>query len=70
MVKSQCEGVIDPSFLYRFDVASKIMGWGKIAGSEAEKRGLKVMRSGKRRYVLGRDLVAFIQADSEARAAQ
>jgi hypothetical protein len=68
--QSQFAGVIDPAFLYRFDEAAKRMGWGRPAADAAKRRGLKTMKSGKRLYVLGREILEFIQRDSEARAGQ
>lgn len=53
-------GTIRSDELYRFDEAAARLGWGDQALRAARRRGLKVHRSGKRNYVLGRDLLAFI----------
>jgi hypothetical protein len=36
------------------------MGWGAHALRAARRRGLKVHRCGKRGYIAGRDLLAFV----------
>jgi hypothetical protein len=53
-------GTIQPDTLYRFDEAAARLGWGEQALRAARRRGLKIHRSGKRNYVLGSDLLAFI----------
>lgn len=57
-------GVIEPQILYRWDEAMKRMGWGRKAADAARRRGLSVMSSGKRRFVKGSELLAFIERDS------
>lgn len=57
-------GIVIPEHLYAEPVAQRIMGWGRHALTEAKKRGLKPMKSGKRNYYLGRDLIAYVVADS------
>jgi hypothetical protein len=42
------------------DEAAARLGWGGHALRAARRRGLKVHRCGKRGYVAGRDLLAFI----------
>ena len=53
-------GTIQPDTLYRFDEAAARLGWGEHALRAARRRGLKVHRSGKRNFILGSDLLAFI----------
>ena len=57
-----CElsGQINPDALYRADEARSRAGWGKEAFASARKRGLKTHRCGKRVYVWGAELIAFI----------
>lgn len=37
-------------------------GWGREAQAEATKRGLRTIRYGKRKYVLGRDVLAWLDS--------
>jgi hypothetical protein len=53
-------GAILPEALYRLDEAAARMGWGAHALRAARRRGLKVHRSGKRGYIAGSDLLAFV----------
>ena len=53
-------GEITPEALYRLDELKARMGWRDAAFRAAVRAGLKFYRSGKRTYVVGTDLVAFI----------
>ena len=53
-------GAIISDALYRLDEAAARLGWGGHALRAARRRGLKIHRCGKRGYVSGRDLLAFI----------
>ena len=53
-------GAIIPDAIYRLDEAKARMGWRHAAFRAAVRAGLKVYRSGKRIYVLGTDLIAFV----------
>lgn len=53
-------GEITPESLYRLDEVRARMGWREAAFRAAVRAGLKIYRSGKRTYVLGTDLVAFV----------
>jgi hypothetical protein len=53
-------GAILPDALYRLDEAAARMGWGGHALRQARRRGLKIHRCGKRGYVAGADLLAFV----------
>ncbi len=57
-------GTIRPDELYRFDEAAARLGWGDAALRAARRRGLKIHRAGKRNYVLGSDLLAFITREA------
>jgi len=37
------------------------LGWGPAARAEARRRGLRVLSYAKRQYVLGRDVIAFLE---------
>jgi hypothetical protein len=37
------------------------LGWGTEAVSEARRRGLRVLRFARRQYVLGRDIIEFLE---------
>lgn len=53
-------GAILPDAVYRADEAKVRMGWRDAAFRAACRGGLRVHRVGKRAYVAGADLVAFI----------
>lgn len=59
-------GMIFPDALYRIDELRARMGWAASSYRAACRRGLQVRRSGKRGYVLGADLIAFIVSDGGA----
>ena len=54
------QGAILLDALYRLDEAAARMGWGAHALRAARRRGLRVHRSGKRGYITGKDLLAFV----------
>jgi len=53
-------GAIVPDAIYRLDEVKSRMGWRDAAFRAAVRAGLKTHRSGKRRYVLGSDLIGFV----------
>jgi hypothetical protein len=53
-------GAIVPDAIYRLDEVKARMGWRDAAFRAAARAGLKTHRSGKRIYVLGSDLIAFV----------
>jgi hypothetical protein len=55
-------GVIRRDAIYRVDELKERMGWRDAAFRAARRRGLKVHHVGKRAYVLGEDLFAYVTA--------
>jgi hypothetical protein len=53
-------GAILSDALYRLDEAAARLGWGGHALRAARRRGLKIHRCGKRGYVSGADILAFV----------
>jgi hypothetical protein len=53
-------GSILPDAIYRADEAKARMGWRDAAFRAACRNGLRVHRVGKRAYIAGADLAAFI----------
>jgi hypothetical protein len=53
-------GTIIPDAIYRLDEVKARMGWRDAAFRAAVRAGLRVYRSGKRIYVCGSDVVAFV----------
>ena len=53
-------GSVDLDTLYRLDEAKARMGWRDAAFRAAVRAGLTVYRSGKRSFLLGSDLIAFV----------
>jgi hypothetical protein len=54
------DGAIIPDAIYRLDEVKARMGWRDAAFRAAVRAGLRVYRSGKRIYVCGSDVVAFV----------
>jgi hypothetical protein len=46
------------------------LGWGSRAVAEAKARGLRVLRFSKRQYVLGRDIIEFLEGVQDDRPAE
>lgn len=55
-----CAGEIHPEVLYRADAIQAQMGWGQAAFDSARKQGLRIFHSGKRVYVRGHDVIAYV----------
>lgn len=54
-------GEVHPEVLYRVDELKGRMGWSDSALRAARRRGLVVRREGKRAYILGEDVIAYIK---------
>ena len=63
-VGSSQSGVISILELYAIDEARRRLRWTESALRAAKRRGLRILRSGKRHFVTGRELIRFLQADS------
>lgn len=53
-------GAIVPDALYRADEVAARLGWSEHDLRDARRRGLKIHRSGRRNFVLGRDVITAI----------
>lgn len=62
-------GLIESHVIYQQAEYCKRMGWGRRAYDAAVRRGLPVMRSGKRVYLHGAAVLEWLQRDSAARSA-
>jgi hypothetical protein len=49
---------------YTIEEAKSRLGWTDSALRAAKRRGLKLLASGKRRYVTGREILRFLQAEA------
>ena len=58
-------GEVHPAALYRIDELQARMGWTDSSFRSARRRGLIVRRDGKRAYVLGEDVIAYIKSKEE-----
>ena len=58
---SQTPGLIEPETLYELNEAMARTGWGKTSFRSARRQGLPVKYLGRKAYVLGSDLIDFIQ---------
>lgn len=55
---------IDPARLYRSDELSARMGWRPCGWRAARRAGLRAYRYGKRWFVRGADVIAFVETHS------
>jgi hypothetical protein len=60
-------GVIVSDALYRADELKARMGWKDAAFRAACRKGLKVHRVGKRAFVTGSDIIAFVTGNGGER---
>ncbi len=59
--RQRSPGEVHPEVLYRVDEIKARMGWREASLRAARRRGLVVRRDGKRTYVLGEDVIAYIK---------
>jgi len=64
-VKPEALGVIVGDAVYRLDVLREELKLGDHAMRQARRAGLRVRRIGRRGYVLGKDILAFIEASGK-----
>jgi hypothetical protein len=57
--------VISVLELYGIEEAKRRLGWTTSAFRAAKRRGLRVLVCGKRRYVTGREVLRFLEAQQE-----
>lgn len=60
-------GAIISDALYRADELKARMGWKDAAFRAACRKGLKVHRVGKRAFVIGSDIIAFVTTNGGER---
>jgi hypothetical protein len=60
------ETSIDPAKLYRSDEIQARMGWKPSGWRAARRAGLKALRYGKRWFVKGSVVIAFVEAQADA----
>ena len=58
-------GAVRPGELYRADEAASRVGWRPAGFRAAQRNGLKVFRRGRRVYVRGVDLIAYLTSQPE-----
>ena len=56
-------GVISVHELYTLDEARKRLRWTESAMRAARRRGLKLLSSGKRKYVTGQEILRFLESE-------
>jgi hypothetical protein len=61
LARHRSPGEVHPEVLYRVDEIKARMGWRDSSLRAARRRGLVVRRDGKRAYVLGEDVIAYIK---------
>ncbi len=58
-------GVISVLELYTLDEAKRRLGWTDASLRSARRRGLTLIKCGKRKYLSGRDLMRFLNSQAE-----
>ncbi len=58
-------GHIEADSIYTLDAIKWHLGLGGHAMRVAQRKGLRARRIGRRKFVLGRDLIAYIEAAAE-----
>lgn len=58
-------GVLALDEFYTIKEAQSRLGWSDAALRAAKRRGLKLLRSGKRRYVTGQEILRFLQHETD-----
>jgi len=59
-------GVVSVFELYTLREAQRRLGWTESAMRAARRRGLRLLRCGKRGYVTGRELLRFIESEASS----
>ena len=59
-------GVVSVHELYTLDEVRRRLRWTESAMRAARRRGLRMLSSGKRKYVLGSDIVRFLESEQGA----
>jgi len=57
-------GVVSVHELYTLQEARKRLRWTESAMRAARRRGLRLLSSGKRKYVLGSEIVRFLESEA------
>lgn len=60
--RTDAPGLVSSDCLYTLDEIRDRLGLGQAAMRQARRAGLPVRKIGRRRYVLGRDLLAYVEA--------
>ncbi len=63
-------GVINTAECYRLDEFRRRAGLGDLAFREVRKRGLRVVKVGKRVYIRGKDWADFLDSQVERKEAE
>ena len=58
-------GEISADSIYTLDEIELRLGLGQAAMRTARRAGLKVRKIGRRRYVLGKDLLAYVETTTK-----
>ena len=58
---SSLDGVIRTGELYRWSVACVRLHWGRRAQEQAIRKGLKLIRFARQRYVFGQEILRFFE---------
>ena len=61
--RSASAGAVSLLEFYTIEEAKSRLGWSDSAFRAAKRRGLQLLASGKRRYVTGREILRFLEAE-------
>lgn len=56
--------VISTLEIYTLNEARSRLGWTESALRSAKRRGLTLLQSGKRKYVTGKEILRFLEAEA------
>ena len=62
-------GVVSVDEVYTLSEACARLGWTDSALRAAKRRGLSLLVCGKRKYISGREILRFLEADRGKRSA-
>ena len=61
-MSAKVQEAVLPEALYAIEHLKQIMGWSSHAWRTAKRTGLRVRTAGKRKYVIGRDVISWLES--------
>ena len=63
--KQAALGVVSVHELYTLQEARRRLGWTESSMRSARRRGLKLLSCGKRKYITGKEILRFMESESQ-----